>query len=231
MQDLRWCRISAINSTLMIDLKSEKYRRVYVKSLCEHISFDDLGQHLTSNPCHLSCWSNLIYHLNDLPAQFGRVTSNANHFSFQKIHMILMPFQTWLLDLKFENDRVTCFGNRIVMTCCSFQPGSWPIHAKYIKIPQSLVITNFNRMNASGSQRCIALPFVISRMSLSHGRVLILPLPFFTPTPLMTPSSPNRRNTKPWPLLDRFCFHPKTGLSGWSSLWGLQPEPGSRHMT
>ena len=59
-------------------------------------------------PCHLSCWINLIYHLNDLPAQFGRVTSNVNHSSFQKSCMIPMPFQTWLLDLKFENDRGTC---------------------------------------------------------------------------------------------------------------------------
>ena len=98
-------------------------------------------------------------------------------------------------------------------------------------LPQSLVITNFNRMNASGNQRCIALPFVISRMSFSHGRVLILSLPFFTPTPLMTPSSPNRRNTKPWPLLDRCCYHTNSASSGWSSLWGLQPEPGSRYMT
>ena len=56
-------------------------------------------------PCHLSCWINLIYHLNDPPAQFGRVTSNVNHFSFQNIRMMGMPFQTWLLDLKFENDR------------------------------------------------------------------------------------------------------------------------------
>ena len=47
--------------------------------------------------------------------------------------------------------------------------------ANTCQIPQSLVITNFNRMNASGNQRCIALPFVISLMSLSYGRVLILP--------------------------------------------------------
>ena len=86
--------------------------------------YGDLGQHLTRNTCHLSCWINLIYHLNDLPAQFGRVTSNVNHFSFHNIRMIGMPFQTRLLDLKYQNDRVTCFGNRIVMTCCSFQPGS-----------------------------------------------------------------------------------------------------------
>ena len=44
------------------------------------------------------------------------------------------------------------------------------------QIHQSLVITNFNWMNASGNQGYIALPFVISRMSLSYGCVLILPL-------------------------------------------------------
>ena len=69
--------------------------------------------------------------------------------------------------------RVTCFGNKIVMICFSFQPGSWPTHDTCL--PQSLVITNFNWMNASGNQRCIASPFVISLLSLSHSHVLILP--------------------------------------------------------
>ena len=89
--------------------------------------------------------------------------------------MIGMPFQTWLLDLKFQNDSVTCFGNRTVMNCFSFEQ-DLAIHAKYIKIHQSLVITNFNRMNASGNRRCVVSPFVISLMSLSYGCVLILPL-------------------------------------------------------
>ena len=57
-----------------------------------------------------------------------------------------------------------------------FSTRIWPIHAKCIKIPLSLVNTNFNWMNASGNQGCIAFPFVISRMSLSYGCVLILPL-------------------------------------------------------
>ena len=90
----------------------------------KYIFFDYFWKDLTSNPCHLSCWINLIYHLNDLTAQFGRVTSNVNHFSLQKIRMIGMPFQTWLLDLKLQNDRVTCFGNRSVMTFCPFRPES-----------------------------------------------------------------------------------------------------------
>ena len=77
------------------------------------------GQHLTSNPCHLSCWLNLIYHLNNFPAQFERVTSNINHFSFQK---------TWLLNLKFENDKVTCFGNRTVMNCNQDLANTCQIH-------------------------------------------------------------------------------------------------------
>ena len=42
-------------------------------------------------------------------------------------------------------------------------------------LTQSLVITNFNWMNASGNQRCIASPFVISLLSLSYNSVLILP--------------------------------------------------------
>ena len=115
------------------------------------------------------------------------------------------------------------------MNCFSFQPGSWPIHAKYIKIPQALVITTFNRMNASGNQSCVASPFVISLLSLSYGRVLILPLPFFTPTPLMTPSSPNRPNTKPLPLQGQCCYTPNSDLSEWSSVPRPGPRPGSRH--
>ena len=134
-------------------------------------------------PCHLSCWINLIYHLNDLSAQFGRVTSNVNHFSFQNIRMMGMPFQTWLLDLKFH-DRVTCFGNRIVMNCFSFRPGSW--HHKCQ--PDDCIWKS--------TLHCIA--FAMSLSSLSYGCVLILPLQFLhCASPLMTPSSPNRPNTKP----------------------------------
>ena len=127
------------------------------------MSFDDLGTASDQYPCHLSCWINLIYHLNDLEAQLGRVTSNLNHVSLHNIRIIRMPFKTWLLDLKFETDRVTCFGNRIVMNCFSFQTGSgqyMPNTSKY-RNPLSLVITNFNRMNASGNQRCVVSPFVI----------------------------------------------------------------------
>ena len=102
------------------------------------------------------------------------------------------------------------------------------VHAKYIKIPQSLVITNFNRMNASGNQCCIALPFVVSLMilmSLSRGCVFCN---FFTPSPLMTPSSPN---TKPSPIHRQSCLLPNSGSSDWSSVSGPRPEPGRRHMT
>ena len=56
------------------------------------------------------------------------------------------------------------------------------------QIHQSLVITNFNRMNASGNQGCIALPFVISRMSLLYGCVLILALHPSWSHPHRTPS-------------------------------------------
>ena len=86
------------------------------------MSFDDLGQDLTSTPvtCQFRSISSLIYDLNNFPAQFGRVTSEVNHFSFHKIRMIGMPCQAWLLYLKFENDNVTCFGTRTVMNYFSF---------------------------------------------------------------------------------------------------------------
>ena len=145
-----------------------------------------LGPGSDQYPCHLLCWINLIYHLNDLPAQFGRVTGNANNFSFHNIHMIGMPFQTWLLDLKFENDRVTCFGNRTVMNCFSFEPGSGQYMPNTSKHPNHLSSQISTGMNASGNQGCIALPFVISRMSLSYARAS-LPLPS-CPHPHQTPS-------------------------------------------
>ena len=155
----------------------------------------------------------------NLPPEWSSGTIWESH-----IRMIGMPFQIRLLDLKFENDRVTCFGNRTVMNCVSFQPGSWPIHAKYIKIPQSLVITNFNRINASRNQRCIALPFVISLTSLSYGRVLIRPfcissLCFFPHDPILTkhqafvPSSPILLPLKPRPLRVEFFS------TAWAKAW------------
>ena len=105
----------------------------------------------------------------------------------------------------------------------------WPIHAKHIKIHQSLVITNFNRMNASGNQRCIALPFVISRMSLPIAvSWSVLSVFRHCASPLITPSSPD---TKPWPLHLRRCCSPKSGSSGWSSVGRPRPEPSRRHMT
>ena len=86
-------------------------------------------------------------------------------------------------------------------------------------------------MTASGNQRCIALPFAMSLSSLSNGCVLILPLQFLhCASPLMTPSSPNRPNTKPWPLQGRCCYPSNSGASGWSSVARPPPEPGRRHM-
>ena len=84
----------------------------------------------------------------------GRVTSNVNHFSFQNIHMIGMPFQTWLLDLKFQNDRVTCFGNRIAMNCFSFQPGSWPTHA-YPNHLSSQISTGWMHLEINAALHCL----------------------------------------------------------------------------
>ena len=50
-------------------------------------------------------------------------------------------------------------------------------------------------------------------------------------SPLMTPSSPNRPNTKPLTLHLRCCWAPNAAPSGWSSVSGPRPEPGRRHMT
>ena len=126
-----------------------------------------LGSNLTRNPCHLSCWINLIYHLNDLTAQFGRVTSNVNHFSFQKSCMIGMPFKTWLLDQKLENDCVTCFGNRTVMNCFLFQPGSGQSMPNTSKYPNHL---------SSPHQTPSLSPFisdvVVPKIQLRQGGVL-----------------------------------------------------------
>ena len=63
--------------------------------------------------------------------------------------------------------------------------------------------------------------------SVTYGGVLILPLPLFTPTPLMIPSSPD---TKPSPLQGQ-CCEVNTARSERSSVSGPRPEPGRRHMT
>ena len=106
----------------------------------------------------------------------------------------------------------------------------WPIHAKYIKTPQSLVITDFNWMNASGNQGCIALPFVISRMSLSYGGVLIRPFcislrfsphdPILTGHQALAPSGPMLLSSKSRSVRVEFCF--RASANAWK---------GRRHMT
>ena len=175
-------------------------------------------------PCHL-CWINLIYHLNNLPAQFGTVTSKVNHLSLQKIRMIGMPFQTWLLDLykKIENDCVTCFGNRTVMNCFSFQPGSgqyMPNTSKYPNHLSSQISTRWMHLEINAALHCL--------LSFPESPNVTFIRPCFTPSPLMTPFSPN---TMPSPLDLRSCLNSKSASSGWSSVWGLLPRPGRRHMT
>jgi len=64
--------------------------------------------------------------------------------------------------------------------------------------------------------------------NVTYGGVLILPLPLFTPTPLMPPSSPN---TKPSPLQGRCRYLPNAARSERSSVSGPRPMPGRRHMT
>ena len=72
----------------------------------------------------------------------------------------------WLV-LEIELLWIVSLFNQDLASTCQIHP--------ILKIPQSPVITNFNRMNASGNRRCVVSPFVISLMSLSYGCVLILP--------------------------------------------------------
>ena len=117
-----------------------------------------------------------------------------------------------------------------------FSTRIWPIHAKYIKIPQSLVITNVNRMNASGNQRCIALPFVISVMSLSYGCVLILPFcisslrfsphdPILTGHQALAPSSPMLLFPKIRNVRVEFCWR------AWAKAWQETHDLRDAHST
>ena len=145
--------------------------------------------------------------------------------------MIGMPFQTRLLDLKFENDRVTCFGNRIVMNCFSFQPGSGQ-YMPNTSNPQNTPITCHHKFQPDeciwkSTLRCIAFRHF---PNVTFIRLCLDPsfLYFFTPSPLMTSSSPN---TKPQPLQGRCCWPSNSGSSDWSSLSMPRPEPGRRHMT
>ena len=89
-------------------------------------------------------------------------------------------------------------------------------------------MTNVAQSGKFRNQYCTAWPFNISLMSRTYGDGLILPLPLFTPTPPMIPSSPN---TKPSPLQGR-CFCPTNSrCSGWSSVARPRPNPGRRQMT
>ena len=120
-----------------------------------------------------------------------------------------------------------------------FSTRIWPIHAKYIKIPQPLVITNFNRMNASGNQRCFALPFVISLTSLSYGCVLILPLcisslrfsphdPILTGHQALAPSGPMLLLIKNRSVRVEFCF--RASARAWQETHDLR-DANEAHST
>ena len=99
-----------------------------------------------------------------------------------------MPFQTWLLYLKFENDSVTCFGTRTVMNCFSFRPESgqyMPNTSKYPNHLSSQISTAWMHLE---NQRCIALPFVISLLSPSNW--LCLDPSFFVILRTLSPHDP-----------------------------------------
>ena len=180
-------------------------------------------------PCHLSCWINLIYHLNDLPAQFGRVTSNVNHFSLQKIRMSGMPFKTWLLDLKFENDKVTCFGHRTVMNCFSFQPGSgkyMPNTSKYPNHLSSQISTGWMHLeinaallaywhfpNVTFTRRCVDPSLAISSLPFPS-------CPILTKHQAFAPSGPMTLNLKSRLIRAEFCF--RASATAWQETHDLR---------
>ena len=132
--------------------------------------------------------------------------------------------------LKFQNDRVTWFWIHkqkklfveiglswsVMNDSLLFGPGS----GQYT--PNTPVTCHHkfqsDRCIWEPTLHCIALP--LSLMSLSRGCVSCN---FFTPFPLMTPSSPN---TKPSPLLGRCCYSANSGTSGWSSVPRPGPRPG-----
>ena len=171
----------------------------------------------------------IIYHLNDLEAQLGRVTSNLNHFSFHNIRIIRMPFKTWLLDLTFENDRVTCFGNRIAMNCFSFRLGSGQYTQNTSKYPNHLssqISTGWMHLEIKAALHCLlSFPECHFHMAVSWSLLSVF---LHCASPLVIPSSPD---TKPWPLHLQCCCSSNPGTSGWSFVARPRPEPGRRHMT
>ena len=156
-----------------------------------------------------------------------RVSSNVNHFSFQNIRMIGMPFKTWLLDLKFENDKwpvldiellwiVSLFNQDLANTCQIHQNTPITCHRKFQ--PDECIWKS--------TLRCLLID--ISLMSLSRGGVLTLPLQFLHSLSPHVPSSPN---TKPSPLQGRWRWTLNPGSSERSSVSGPRPTPDRRHMT
>ena len=100
-----------------------------------------------------------------------------------------------------------------------------PIHHDRFKRTSSnteIWMTNVAQCGKFRNQYCTAWPFDICLIS-HYGGVLILPLPLFTPTPLMPPSSPN---TKPSPLQGRCCFRSFSAWSERSPVSGPRLTPG-----
>ena len=181
-----------------------------------------LGPGSDQYPCHLLCWINLIYHLNDLPAQFGRVTGNANNFSFHNIHMIGMPFQTWLLDLKFENDRVTCFGNRTVMNCFSFEPGSgqyMPNTSKHPNHLSSQISTGWMHLEIKAALHCLlSFPECHFHTDVLHSHSPHAPI--LTKHQAFAPSGPMLLTIKRSSVRAEFCF--RASANAWQETHDLR---------
>ena len=160
-------------------------------------------------PCHLSCWINLIYHLNDLPAQFGRVTSSVNHFSFTENPNEWDAIQTWVLDLKFENDRVTCFGHRTAMNCSLFDQdlaNTCQIHQNTPIIP--------NHLSSQISTGWMHLEINAALLAYWHFPNVTFTRRCVDPSLAISSLPPSSPNTKPSPLQGRWrCHAPNWGSS------------------
>ena len=86
---------------------------------------------------------------------------------------------------------------------------------------------------SQGLKETLFVPFWASAPEIHRCTACLPSNGCVSPSPLMTPSSTNRPNTKPSPLQGRCCYHyhANPGSSGWSFVARPRPEPGRRHAT
>ena len=120
----------------------------------------------------------------------------------------------------------TCFGNRTVVNCFSFRPGSgqyMPNTSKYTNHLSSQISTGWMHLEIKAALHCLSsFPWRLFHTAVSWSFLSVF---LHCPSPLMIPSSPD---TKPWPLHLRWCCRSNAGPSEWSSVEGPGPRPGTR---